>query len=182
MKTWRGGGVRAALGAVARLSPCLYLSASRTHSCRAYRPLQLVDTLYKFLSITADPVVLKIDRNTGRTRDWTARGFVTCPARLSIILCYSDSALFKKGCLKAFLNAKVKSPMIKCINQGFRSDGHCQCSRPRCTLLYCDPCVSLEPRTVTHFKLTVPPLQKSLIHIMNIFRKRIECQIQWRMK
>ena len=130
---------------------------SSTHSCHAYHPLQLVDTLYKFLSIIADRVVLKkIDRNTGRTQDWIARGFVTCLARLSIILCYSDSDLSEKGCLKSFLKAKVKSPMIKCINLGFRSDGHCQCSRPRCTLLCCDPCVSFEPRTVTHFKLTVP--------------------------
>ena len=49
-------------------------------------------------------------------------------------------------------------------------------------LLLYDPCVSLEPCTVTHFKLTVPPLQKSMIHIMNTVRKRIECRIQWRMK
>ena len=103
------------------------------------------------LSITADRVVLKIDRNTGRTQDWTARGFVICFARPSIISCYADLALFKKGCLKSFLTAKMKSPMIKCINHGFRSDHHCQCSRPPCTLLCCDPCVSLEPRTVTHF-------------------------------
>ena len=125
--------------------------------------------------------MLKIDCNTGRTQDWTARGFVTCLDRLLIILCYSDSALFRKGCLKAFLSAKVKSPMIKCFNQGFRSDGHCQCSRPCCTLLCCDPCVLLEPCTATHFKLTVPLLQKPLIH-MNTFRKRIECRIQWHMK
>ena len=65
--------------------------------------------------------MLQIDRNTGRTQDWTARSFVTCLARLSIILCYSDSALFKKGCLKSFLKAKVKSPIIKCINHGFQS-------------------------------------------------------------
>ena len=51
-----------------------------------------------------------------------------------------------------------------------------------CTVLCCDPGVSLEPRTATHFKLTVQPLQKSLIHIMNTFRKRIECRKQWRMK
>ena len=95
---------------------------SRTHSCRAYHPLQLVDTLYKCLSITADCVVIKVDRNTGRTQDWTARSFVICPACLLIILCYSDSDLFKKGCLKSFLTAKVKSLMIKCINHGFRSD------------------------------------------------------------
>ena len=68
--------------------------------------------------------------------------------------------------------------MIKCINHGFRSDRHCQCSQPRCTLLVyagllcCDACVSLELHTVTHFKLKVPPLQKSLIHIMNTARKR----------
>ena len=129
--------------------------------------------MYKFLSVTAERVVLKIDRNTGRTQDWTARGFVTCLARLSIILCYSDSALFKKGCLISFLNAKVKSPMIKCIHCG-----HFQCSRPRCTLLCCDSCVSLELRTVTHFTLTVPPLQKSSIHLMNTVRKRIG----WHMK
>ena len=140
---------------------------THTQSCRAYCSIQLVNTLYRFWSITADRVMLKIDRNTGRTQDWTAQGFVICLARLSIILCYSDSALFKKGCLKAFLTAKVKSPIIKCINHGFQSDRHCQCSRPRCTLLCCDPCVSFEPRTVTHFKITVPPLQKSLIHIMN---------------
>ena len=152
------------------------------HSCHEDRPLQQVDTLCKFLSITTDRVVLKIDLNTGRTQDWTAQGFVTCLPRLSVILYYSDSALFKKGCLKAFLNEKVKSPMIKCINQGFRSNGHCQCCWLRCTLLCCYPCVSLEPHTVTHFKLTVLPLQKSLIHIMNTFRKRIECRIQWRMK
>ena len=149
---------------------------------------KLVNTLYLFLSITADRVVLKIDRNTGRTQDWTAWGFVTCLARLSIILCYSDSALFKRGCLKSFLTAKVKSPMIKCINHGFRSDRHCQCSQPRCTLLVyagllcCDACVSLELHTVTHFKLKVPPLQKSLIHIMNTARKRTEWRIQWHMK
>ena len=41
-------------------------------------------------------------------------------------------------------------------------------------LLGCDPCVSLEPSTVTHFKLTVPPLQKSLIHIINTVQKRLE--------
>ena len=72
--------------------------------------------------------------------------------------------------------------MIKCINHSFRSDGHCQCNRLRCTLLFCDPCVLLELQTVTHFKLTVPLLQKSLIHIMNTVRKRIEWWIQWRMK
>ena len=143
---------------------------------------KLVNTMHKLLSITADRVMLKIDRNTGRTQDWTARGFVTCLARLSIILCYSDSHLFKKGCLKSFLKAKVKSPMLKCINHGFRSDGRCQCSRPRCTLLCCDSCVSLELRTVTHVTLTVPLLQKSLIHVMNTFRKVIECQIQWCLK
>ena len=79
--------------------------------------------------------MLKIDGNTGRTQDRTARGFVTCLAHLSIILCYSDSHVFKKGCLKSFLNAKVKSLMIKCINQGFRSDGQCQCRCPHCRLL-----------------------------------------------
>ena len=98
------------------------------------------------------------------------------------LFCYSDSALLKKVSLKSFLNAKVKSLTIKCINHGFRSNGHCQSSRPRCTLLCCDPHVSLKPRAVTHFKLTVPPLQKSLIHIMNTFWKRIECRIQRRMK
>ena len=87
-----------------------------TITCRHLVPVS------KFLSITADHVVLKIDRNTGRTQDWTTRGFITCLTRLSIILCYSDSALFKKGCLKAFLNAIVKSLMIKCINHGFRSN------------------------------------------------------------
>ena len=30
----------------------------------------------------------------------------------------------------------------------------------------------------THFKLTVPPLQKSSIHIMNTVQKKIECWIQ----
>ena len=108
---------------------------SRTHSCRAYCPLQLVDTLYKFLSITADRVVLKIDRNTGRTKTGPLEVSSHALACLSIILCYSDSDLFKKGCLFIyFFNAKMKSPMIKCINHGFRSNGHCQCCRPRCVL------------------------------------------------
>ena len=113
--------------------------------------------------------MLKIDCNTGRTQDWTARAFITCLARLSIILCYDwfrfvYKRLFKRYCLKSFLNAKVSSPMIECISHSFRSDGHCQCCRPHCQSMLgccCDPCVSLEPRTVTHFKLTVPPLQMS---------------------
>ena len=155
---------------------------THTQSCRAYCSIQLVNTLYRFWSITADRVMLKINHNTRRTQDWTAQGFIACLARLSIILCYSNSDLFKNGCLKSFLKAKVKSQVINCINHGFQSDGHCQCSQPRCTLLCCDPCVSLELRTVTHFKLMVPPLQKLSIHILNAVRKRIECQIQWRMK
>ena len=44
------------------------------------------------------------------------------------------------------------------------------------------PRVSLEPCTVTHFKLAVPPQQKSSIHIMNTVRKRIEYRTQRRMK
>ena len=37
-------------------------------------------------------------------------------------------------------------------------------------------------RVVTHFKLVVPLLQKSSIHIMNTVRKRIEYRTQRRMK
>ena len=95
------------------------------------RPLQLVDTLYKFLSITAAGVVLKIDRDTGKTKTGSLE--VSSHASLACrLFCYSDSDLFKKFFF--FFNAKVKSRMIKCINYGFRSDGHCQCCRPCCVL------------------------------------------------
>ena len=132
--------------------------------------------LFKFLSVTADYVYTKNRSQQGQNSRLDGQFEVSSGASLTCQLLHAgtDSDLFAKGCLKSFLNAKVKSLMIKCINQGFRSDGHCQCSRPRYTLLCCDPCVSLEPRTVTHFKLMVPPLQKLSIHIMNTVRKRIE--------
>ena len=91
-------------------------------------------TLYKFLSITADRVVLKIDCNTGRTK--TGPLEVLSHASLACRLFYVTLIqICSKRCLFVFFfNAKVKSPMIKCINHGFRSDGHCQCCRPRCLL------------------------------------------------
>ena len=63
----------------------------------------------------------------------------------------------QKGLFKILFKTKVKSLMIKCINHGFWSNGHCKCSQPHCTLsvyaglLCCDPCVLLEQGTVTHF-------------------------------
>ena len=48
----------------------------------------------------------------------------------------SNRFFSQKGCLKSFLNAKVRSLMIKCINHSFQSDGHCQCRPPRCTLCW----------------------------------------------
>ena len=68
--------------------------------------------------------MLKIDRNTGRTK--TGPLEVSSGACLTCQLFYAgtDSDLFAKGCLKSFLNAKVKSLMIKCITHGFRCDGH----------------------------------------------------------
>ena len=87
----------------------------------------------------------------------------------------------QKGLFKILFNCKSEKSDDK-VHQSWLSKQPRQCSRPCCTLLCCDPCVSLKPHTVTHLKLTVPPLQKSLIHIMNTFRKRIECWKQWLMK
>ena len=80
--------------------------------------------------------MLKIDRNTGRTK--TGPLEVSSHASLACRLFY---VTLIQICSKRvvyffifFFNAKVKSQMIKCINHGFRSDGYCQCCRPRCVL------------------------------------------------
>ena len=128
---------------------------------------------------------LKIDCNTGRTRDWTARGFVTCLARLSIILGYY---WFR------FVHKRLFKDLFKCKSEKSDDKVHqSQLLKPRplsvqlawlyyAGLLCCDPCVSLKPRTVTRFKLTALPLQQPSIHVMNTIWKRTEWQLQWCMK
>ena len=104
------------------------------HSWRAYRPLQLVDTWYKFLSITADCVHAK-----NRLQHWENsrldclrfRHMPCSPVDYFMLLLIQIFS--KNGCLKAFLNAQVKSLMLKCTSHGFQSDRHSQCSWPKCT-------------------------------------------------
>ena len=112
----------------------------------------------------------------GRTQDWTAWGFVTCLAHLSIILCYSDSDLSQKRLFKILFKCKSKKSDYK-VHQSWLSKRW-----PLSMQSASDPGVLLELRTVTHFKLTVLLLQKSSIHIMNTVQKRTKCRIQWRMK
>ena len=80
---------------------------------------------YKFSSVTTDRVCANNRSQHGENSR------LDCSS-LDYFILWSYSSLFTEGFWKSFLNANVKSLMIKCINDGFHSD--CQCSHPHCAL------------------------------------------------
>ena len=96
--------------------------------------------------------MLKIDCNTGRTQDWPAQGFVTCLTRLSIILCYNWFRFVHKRLFKILFKCKSKKSDDK-VHQSQLSKWRPLSVQSALlyTMLGCDPCLSLELPTVTHW-------------------------------